>query len=194
MPQEPKPSPPGALLRWGAWFYLALAIAGVVWVGLRDGAIELSLFLSPESWLIDLGIGAAAAALLSGFWQLGALFLPAARRLEGIVAKTIGPLNGAEIVVLAALSGFSEELFFRGAVQEHWGLVPATILFALLHVGPGVEFRMWTLFALIAGGALGALLLWRGTLLAPITAHVLVNLVGLLRIRKTTPEPTPEAA
>ncbi len=80
------------------------------------------------------------------------------------------------------LSGFAEELFFRGALQGTVGLVGATILFGLLHSGPGKAFRLWTLFALLAGGILGLLMHWRGNLLGPVAGHFLVNAVNLRRL------------
>lgn len=178
--------PPGAFLRWGALLYLGLAVGAVLWLGLRDGVVGASLFVRPQSWLADLGLGLAAAALLVGGWQLAVVLLESARELERAVAATVGRLGTSEAVVLALLSGFSEELFFRGAVQSQWGLVPATLLFAFLHLGPGKEFRLWTLFALVAGALLGTLVLWRATLLPAIVAHVGVNAVGLLRLRGMT--------
>ncbi len=182
--------PSGALLRWGSWIYLVLAVAAVLWLGLRDGLIPMALFFDRTTWLLDLAVGAAAAAAVIGLWQLGLHLLPSARALERTIAETVGPLSGAEVVTLAVLSGFAEELFFRGAVQSQWGIVPATLLFALLHMGPGREFRLWTVFALLAGAALGALMIWRGNLLAPTVAHFSVNLVGLARLRKRTPGAT----
>jgi len=59
-------------------------------------------------------------------------------------------------VALAVLSGFAEELFFRGAVQGAFGWLPATLAFAVLHSGPGKAFRLWILFAAIAGSFLQA--------------------------------------
>ena len=91
----------------------------------------------------------------------------------------MGPLERHEIVALALLSGFAEELFFRGAVQGAWGWLPATVMFTLLHTGPGSTYRAWTAFAGAAGLALAGLMLWRGNLLGPIVAHVLVNAVNL---------------
>ena len=85
------------------------------------------------------------------------------------------------------LSGFAEELFFRGAVQGSWGFVWATLLFALMHTGPDPAFRLWTLFALLAGALFGGLMLWRGNLLAPVTAHFVVNAVNLRRIAVSEP-------
>jgi membrane protease YdiL (CAAX protease family) len=172
------------MLRWGSWIYLGLAIAAILWLGLREGAIPVALFFARDAWPVDLAAGAGAAAAIVGIWQLGLRFLPSAHELEKAIRETIGPLNISEIITLAILSGFSEELFFRGAVQGQWGIVPATALFAVLHMGPGREFRLWTVFAVIAGVVLGALMIWRGNLLAPAVAHVSVNLVGLLRMQK----------
>jgi membrane protease YdiL (CAAX protease family) len=172
------------LLRWGARLYLALSVAAVLWLGLSEGAIPLGLFLDRDAALTDLAAGVGAGAALVGLWQLGRLALASARSLEASIAATLGPLTAAEVVTLSILSGFSEELFFRGAVQTQLGIVPATVLFALLHLGPGREFRTWTLFALVAGAALGSLMLWRGNLLAPVVAHVGVNLVGLARLQR----------
>ena len=191
MPEEPKSVAPGALLRWGSWLYLGLAIAAILWLGAREGAIRLALFFDPASWPADLGAGAAAAAILLGLWHLARTLLPSARALERSLAETLGPLTAAEVVTLALLSGFSEELFFRGAVQSEWGIVPATALFAVLHMGPGKEYRIWTLFALVAGAVLGGLALWRGSLLAPALAHVAINLVGLARLRGLLPANAP---
>lgn len=188
MTEDQEPLPAGALLRWGSWIYLALAIAAVLWLGLHSGTIPLGLFFNRETWLIDVAAGAGVAAIVVGLWQLGIKVLPSARALERAIGRTLGPLSTSEVITLAILSGFAEELFFRGAVQSHWGLVPASILFALLHMGPGREFRLWTVFALVAGLGLGALMLWRGNLLAPAVAHVSINLVGLSRLPKASPE------
>ncbi len=186
--------PRGALLRWGSWIYLALAIAAIVWLGLRAGAIPVTLFFDRGAWWIDLATGVLAATTIVGFWHLGLRALPSARALERTMQETIGPLSTSEIVTLAVLSGFAEELFFRGAVQSHWGVVPATILFALLHAGPGREFRLWSVFALFAGSVLGALMIWRGNLLAPAVAHVAINLFGFTRLQRAPPKPSHEAS
>ena len=162
-----------------------LAVAAVVWIGLRGGgAIPLSLFVDLSSWWIDLGIGLAAAAGLIGGWELMARSSEAARRLEEQLAELLGEVERGELLALAVLSGFAEELFFRGAVQQAWGWLIASVLFAVLHTGPGRAYRVWTLFAGIAGLVLGGLMLWRGALLAPVVAHVTVNAVNLRRLSR----------
>lgn len=159
-----------------AWiFYLVLALAGVLWIGWREGRIGLDAFVNPSTWWIDLGAGLAGGALLLGVWALARRYFPAALKLESQLAEVLGPLVPGEIIGLALISGFSEELFFRAAVQGSWGWFPATVLFALLHTGPGRTYRIWTVFAGVAGLVLAGLMIWRNNLLAPVVAHALVN-------------------
>jgi membrane protease YdiL (CAAX protease family) len=172
-----------------AWaFYLILAISGAVWIGWRDGSIRRGHFFNPETWWLDAAIGVGAAALLLALWEAGRRIFPTARELEQRLAELLGPIELSEVVGLALLSGFAEELFFRGAVQGSWGWLPATVLFALLHTGPGPAFRLWTLFAAVAGMVLAALMIWRGNLLAPVVAHGLLNGINLARLVKSKKE------
>jgi membrane protease YdiL (CAAX protease family) len=176
-----KPAP-GRLYRLAWGLYLAMAMAGVVWIGARRGIIPLSLFVDPRGWWLDLLLGAAAALLLLGFWRGAERAVPLARELDRLLVGALGPLQPAEVIALAVLSGIAEELFFRGAVQGAIGWLPATLAFALLHSGPGKAFRLWTLFAGLAGLLFAGLMEWRGNLLAPVTAHFLVNAVNLWRL------------
>lgn len=174
-----------------AWlFYLALALLGILWLGLRQGRIGAELFIARESWWIDLGLGLVTGSLLILVWLVARRLLPAARNLETELAEMLGPLGTSEILGLALLSGFSEELFFRGAMQGAWGWLPATVLFAFLHAGPGTTFKVWTAFAGIAGLAMAGLMVWRGNLLAPVVTHVLVNAVNLGRLARLSDVPT----
>lgn len=160
-----------------------MAVAGILWIGIRtDGPIPLGLFLDLERWWLDLLLGIGSALLLLGLWRGVGRVWPLARQLEDQLAAVLGPLTVSEAVALALLSGFAEELFFRGAVQGQWGWLPATVLFAVLHTGPGKAFRVWTVFAVVAGGLFGGLMAWRGNLLAPVLGHVLVNGVNLRRL------------
>ena len=182
-PLSPTPSEPGRLYRIGWVVYLLMAVAGILWIGFRlDGPIPLGLFLDLDGWWLDLLLGIGSGLLLLGLWWMGERVSPLAKELEEQLAAVLGPLTTAEAVSLAVLSGFAEELFFRGAVQEQWGLLAATVLFAVLHTGPGRAFRVWTLFAVVAGGLFGGLMEWRGNLLAPVVGHFVVNGVNLRRL------------
>ena len=173
---------PGRLYRFAWGLYLFLALAGVLWLGAQRGVIPLSLFVDSRRWWLDLALGAAAGFLLLAAWWGAERSFPLARELEARLAHVLGPLTLSEAVGLALLSGFAEELFFRGAVQGTVGWIAATLLFALLHSGPGRAFLLWSLFALLAGALFGGIMVWRGNLLGPVVGHVLVNAVNLRRL------------
>lgn len=185
------PVPAAGQLYKTAWlFYLLLAVLAVLWIGLDERPNSPcpeerlcgALFLSPSSWVQDLAAGAAGALLVVGFWELARRRLRVAGALENQLRSLLGNLRRDEAVAIALLSGFAEELFFRGALQGSVGWPLATVLFALLHTGPGPALRFWSVFALLAGLLFAGLLVWRGNLLAPITAHILVNGIGLWRM------------
>jgi membrane protease YdiL (CAAX protease family) len=167
-----------------AWvFYLILAIAGILWLGASRGTLELEIFLALDHLLRDLGLGVGAAAVLIGLWLSGRRFVPAMAELERQLASVIGPLEPDEVVALALISGFAEELFFRGAMLASWGFWVSSLIFGLVHSGRGV-FRYWTLFALVAGFLFGQLVLLTETLFPAIVAHVLVNGINLSRLSR----------
>ena len=181
-PPSPLTAAPGRLYRFAWGLYLFLALAGVLWIGAQRGRIPLSLFVDVRRWWLDLGLGIGAGLLLLGLWWAAERVFPLARELEARLATLLGPLTPAEAVGLALLSGFAEELFFRGAVQGTLGWAAATLLFGVLHSGPGRAFRLWTVFAVLAGAALGGVMAWRGNLLGPVVGHFLVNAVNLRRL------------
>lgn len=156
----------------------------MVWIGLREGRIAGAIFLDPERWWWDVLLGAGCALLLIGLWELVGRRFEAARRFEALLRSVLGSIDASQAIGLALLSGFAEELFFRGAVQRDWGFWLATALFATLHTGRDRGLWVWTVFAAIAGMAFGGLVLWTGNLLAAIVAHVLVNAINLTRLAK----------
>ena len=170
-----------------AWvFYLVLGLGGLLWLGWQDGALGAELLVGPSSSLLDLvldlALGVVCGGLLLGAWELMRRALPGALALEERLREMIGSIRRDEAIGLAIVSGVAEEVFFRGAVQGAWGFIVATALFSILHSGPGREFRLWTLFAAVAGVVLGGLMWWRGGLLAPVVAHVMVNGIQLYRL------------
>lgn len=175
---------PGQFYRLAWIFYLLLAVAAVIWLGIREGSIDLSLFVEPSAVAVDLGIGIGAGLLLVGVWEAARRTLERARRLEDELRRLLGDIEATETFALALLSGIAEEIFFRGAMQAAFGWVVATVLFTLLHIGPGRAFRLWTAFAAIAGLTFAALVVWRESLLAAIVAHVVVNAVNLRRLTR----------
>lgn len=159
-----------------------------MWIALRDGQIEASLFVHPAAVPLDLVLGIGGGVVVAGLWQVVAALVPPVAALERDLAGRVGPLTTSEALGLAALSGIGEELFFRGAMQPTLGLLGTTLLFAVMHSGPSRIYLFWTLFAFLGGLGLGALFAWRQCLLAPIVAHAVVNGIGLSRLSRSAPE------
>jgi hypothetical protein len=166
-----------------AWaFYLFLALGGLVGLAAQGRRIDLELLVVPASWWLDVGLGVGAGVALLALWLVVRRASAAARKLEEILARLLGPVGREEVLALAVISAVAEEVAFRGALQGAVGWVPAAVVFALLHLGPGAPFRLWSGYALAGGLAFGWLADHRQALAAPILGHLLVNLVQLRRL------------
>ncbi|MFP6625232.1 MAG: CPBP family intramembrane glutamic endopeptidase [Myxococcota bacterium] len=180
----------------GLLFYAALAVAGGVWrIGFYDEPILFTSVAAQAEELSlgrDLLLGVAAAAALIALSDWATLKTRWGEDLARAMARALGPLSVSNAVLLALVSGFAEEVFFRGALQPRVGWLLASLLFGCVHFVPRREFLPWTGFAIGAGFLFGALFVWTGNLLAPVTAHVVVNGVNLPRlVRRYGPaEPT----
>src|SRR5690606_21822183 len=91
-----------------------------------------------------------------------------ARRLHNDFRGILGPLSAREILVLAVASSVGEELLFRGALQPIMGVWAQAIVFALLHIGPGLRFLPWTVSAFALGLVFGWMFQLTGDLGGPI--------------------------
>ncbi len=172
--------------------YGALALVAVLVSAGRDDVdiyrIEgtstgILLLLSP---LIGIALG-LGVVLLSRFavhrFEWG-------RSLHRDFRAMLGLLSAREILVLAVASSVGEELLFRGALQPWIGVWPQAIIFALLHVGPGLRFLPWTISAFVMGLAFGFLFQWTGDLGGPIAAHFTINYLNLIFISRVELPPT----
>ncbi|NOZ86242.1 MAG: CPBP family intramembrane metalloprotease [Deltaproteobacteria bacterium] len=110
-----------------------------------------------------------------------------ARVLEREMIKMIGPISVLDAAYISLVSGVAEELLFRGGVQPQFGYVIASIVFGAVHFVPDKKFLPWTISALAMGFVLGGLALLTGNLLAPMTAHITMNFINLLRLRRLAP-------
>ena len=161
---------------------LYATLAGVALViGVARGDPDLYRLASSEPWKL------AFSPLLGVVVGLGVVFITRlcvhrfdwARRLHRDFRGLLGNLNARDIFVLAVSSSIGEELLFRGALLPWIGLVPSTIVFALLHVGPGTRFLPWTASAFLVGFLFGGLYVLLGDLGAPIAAHFTINYLNL---------------
>ena len=196
-------SPPGGkdsrvpLVPLAVALYAVMGVVAVAWRLLVDG--QGPFLAAPEVVLPEVGLllrHALLGLLVGGGLivssRLWIRYTQMGRVLAQRLAEILGPLSGAQVVVLALASGLGEEAFFRGALQPHVGLVLASLLFGLVHLVPKRELAPWAGFAALAGVLLGALFDYTGNLLAPAIAHVLINGVNLRWLGRVYAQRGPE--
>ncbi len=162
-------------LEWG--LSLGLIVVAACWAHVRG--IALAALLQPTARTL-LG-GAAVGALL---W----LSIPILRRLpemapvwETVLVPFSRSLTLADVLVVAALSGISEEIFFRGVLLPEIGVVGSSALFGLLHA----VNRVYAVWAALIGAAFALLTTHGATLVTPIAAHAVYNAGALLILRRS---------
>ncbi|MFC1706409.1 lysostaphin resistance A-like protein [Planctomycetota bacterium] len=178
------------MVRIAVFFYGALAAIALVLNAVR-GAALFPVAGGPEL-RPALYLAVACALVTVAFSRFAEGRYEWAREMKRTFRKYLGTLGISEVAAIALLSGVSEELFFRGAVQpalgalfksDVAGLVVTAVAFACLHIG-GRRLVAWTVFAFLLGLVLGWLFLWSQSLLPPIALHVIVNALNLRRITR----------
>ena len=180
---DPIPVPVAA-----AFVYVPLGLLGLYFALFQTKTLSAAGLEWPQvgvDALLGIGVGLSLVAVT---WLL-ARFLHPLQELEREFRRVFGDASVRSIIVLAIISGVAEELVFRGTLQPWIGYVAASIIFGCLHFVPSTVFLPWTLFALGAGFLFGWLFEWRGSLVAPICAHVVVNALNLLVIVRVRPAP-----
>jgi membrane protease YdiL (CAAX protease family) len=162
-------------------------LAIVALVGLSFGETGVLEGLAPKGPIsVSIAVGVGAGGLLvAALWALRNL--SPLRRLERWQRAVVADWTATDAVSVAVISGLAEEALLRGFLQPVIGLVPAAVLFAVLHLVPDRALWFWPVFALACGVLLGALFSSFG-FPAAAAAHVVINLVALLRLRRSPGE------
>jgi len=159
-------------------------LALIALIGLSFGERGFFEALGPTGSLAaSLGVGiAAGAACVTVLWLLRAV--PPLKRLERWQSEVVAEWTDTDAVSVALVSGIAEEALLRAFLQPVIGLLPAAVLFAVLHMVPDRRLWFWPVFALACGVLLGLLFEFQGYPAAA-AAHTVINLVALLRLRRS---------
>ncbi len=165
--------------------YGALGLAAVGW-GLWRGDRNIYQYGERNpAWLaLSPFVGLAFGLAMVFLSRLAVHSMEWARVLHREFHAVVHELSSKEIFLLAAASSVGEELFFRGAMLPAIGLLPSSLLFALMHVRAQWRFLPWTIMSFIMGLAMGLMFMKLGDLGAPIAAHFTINLLNLNYIAK----------
>ena len=190
--RNPGPAPDAERVRVVAGFYGALVVLAFFWHALAQDSNDLWHLAPGQPWhasawglLLGAAFGQAVVVLFRRL-EPHARWLP---ELHREFRAIFGRPGARELFVLAAASALGEELLFRGAMMDAWGLGLSSLVFAALHVPPRPRLWPWTASAFVLGLALGALTLWTGNLAAAVAAHFVINLRNMRYVTHQEPEP-----
>jgi membrane protease YdiL (CAAX protease family) len=182
-----------AALRAAGGYALLAALATALALALRDGVP----WAYPEPWLVEppgvalvssAALGLAVATTIIAFTRVTVRRFGWARRLHSELRPVALDLTTVgQILVVAGLSSLGEELFFRGLLAPTVGVVPAALLFGLLHQIKGPSRWVWVGWATVVGLMLGAVFALTGSLVGPLLAHAIVNAANLAYLRDHDP-------
>lgn len=178
------------LVSLAAVFYGLLVVAAAIWCGLRG--MELPILGSRPAAGLALGVATAFGTVSLSL--LTYRLVPITRKLaEELAPSLVDRADRSGLVLVAIFSGVGEEVFFRGAVQQEFGILIASVAFGLAHVGPDRRYLLWSAWAVLAGLVFGLLFEATGGLLAPVVAHAAHNAATLLIWKRSRQGGSPEA-
>lgn len=170
-------------------------VACVVTVYFRGQTLR-ALFTAGRPLATQILVGLVVGVALALFVVALLLKAPFLARLRDFIRSILGQLRptGLDMVLVSLLAGFSEELFFRAALQPALGLWLAALVFALAHTGVSVSPAKlaFAAFVFVMGLLLGALYV-RAGLVAAIVTHAVYDLTFLLAVKRflRTPDAGP---
>ncbi len=201
-PEQPETTspPPGISTGMAVGFYGVLIlmawVLGSLWLGL-DLIHWHDLWGTPIWVDVGLGLGLGGATVAAS--RVLEKTTEWARVLGEEFRKILGKLTPTQVLVFAVTSGIAEEVFFRGFLQQAItdrlfdgdvvgmvaGLIVASVVFGVVHVGPDRQkFLPWTIMALVLGFCFGGIYLYTGNIIAPVIAHFTINFFNLLHIAR----------
>lgn len=157
-----------------------IALIALVGVWFRDD--DLSAAFAPHGQMVAT-LAAGAAVGLACFCLLWLVRGAGAfRDLESWQRRMVEEWSLSDIVAVAVFSGLAEEALIRALLQPVLGLLPAAVVFAVLHVVPDRRLWLWPVVALLLGVVIGgAFAKWGYP--AAAAAHVVINGLSLARFR-----------
>jgi len=113
-----------------------------------------------------------------------------ARHLTEALAKEYEGASLIKAIAAGITAALGEEVFFRGLIQQQWGLITASVLFGFAHYGKK-DIRVVSHWSYVHGLLFGLSFKLTGNLLVPLLAHGLFDLGGVIYFRQVMRNKTP---
>lgn len=178
-PQNPTPSARHVLFAfYGTQFLLfVVSVPLMWWMEKWNGSFFSFDDMHMWGWGLGTGLGIALVNMAMVRW------LPRNLMDDGGINEILfADRSIMHIFFIAALSGFCEELFFRGVIQEWLGVMGTSILFVLVHTR---YLKKWPLVLVVGAISIwfGFLVEMTGQLTPAIIAHASANFISGTTLR-----------
>jgi membrane protease YdiL (CAAX protease family) len=175
--------------------YIVLAIVASAWEFWSQGSFLHSFEISRPGTAFAWILSAIFVALYFFISILLTRFTFWGRRLDTMFSRVLTPLSYFQILVIAILSGFVEEWFFRGVLLSHFGVILSSILFGLCHFIPQPKLWIWSLWSFAMGVILALIMNATQSIWICIFIHCTVNALMILYLNlRAYQEPQMEAS
>ena len=191
--ESQSPSPGAARASRVVSFYTLLVLVGFFWHAIAQDRNDLWRVDHEQGFVTLLWtpwIGAAFGFAVVKIFRLLELRMTWLPELHREFRSILGRPRAGELVLLAAASAIGEEVLFRGAMLDAWGVGWSSLVFALLHIPPRRSLWPWTVSAFLLGLALAGLTWLTGNLGAAVMAHFVINWRNLTYITRNAPAMT----
>lgn len=163
---------------------VTLLLGSVGYWGIRRDHLQLEL--RPTAQAVAFGLaGALWLTLWTFFVQYGYAFVKGklyAHQLTAALAKQFTHATPLQMILAGITAACGEEIFFRGFLQQYFGLLAASFLFMIAHLGKK-EIRTIGFWSVFQGLYLGLFFAWSKNLLVPMIAHGLFDIGGMVYFR-----------
>jgi uncharacterized protein len=162
-----------------------MMVVSAVLAGLARTEVPWIVLPLAHQLSLSLGLGLATTAIAI---FLTRRVLPAAPGGVALLAS-LRPEVRAEsirmVLLYGAVAATGEELLFRGVLLPWIGFFLSTAIFASLHRMQGKGGFAWAASSALLGACLALNVLCTGTIVGAVVAHVLINTLNALYLRKS---------
>jgi len=110
------------------------------------------------------------------------------RQLEALLKQLLTPMSYLNIAILALVSGFLEEWFFRGILYSHFGIVLSSLFFGLCHLVLVGKLWIWSLTSFFMGVLFCLIVRETNSLILCALMHSGINAILLVRLNRSALE------
>lgn len=171
-----------------AWFTLiGFSAIGLLLIYYFQNQSIYDLFFKPINWAIQIIIG-IVVGYISALLALRIIHLPILAETNQFYTNLVKQFNlsKTKIVFISICAGVGEEILFRGAIQEWFGVIITAVIFVAIHgyLNPfDWRISLYGLFMTLVMILIGYMCIYLG-LISSIAAHFMIDLVLLLKLNK----------